>query len=185
MCRTGMDRTGMCRAGEIMIAMVLLMQAACTRHIDEGLLAQHRNLGKAFYENPTTQAGSRPGIPAGARIGSGFRPRETELRSRSAAGVGARRRSGTASPGGATPGSFSAPHLVQSRDLLQAAGRRESGDRAVRRNDRACAVGADRALSARDAVPASESRLRRRRLSSSAPRNWTRCWRPRRSSSTI
>jgi tetratricopeptide (TPR) repeat protein len=38
-----------------MIAMVLLMQAACTRHIDEGLLAQHRNLGKAFYENPATQ----------------------------------------------------------------------------------------------------------------------------------
>jgi len=38
-----------------MIAMAaLLSAAACTRQIDEDQLRQHRNLGTAFYENPTT-----------------------------------------------------------------------------------------------------------------------------------
>ncbi len=37
------------------LTIALLLQMACTRQNNEDLLAQHRNLGKAFYENPTTQ----------------------------------------------------------------------------------------------------------------------------------
>jgi tetratricopeptide (TPR) repeat protein len=37
------------------VAIALFLQAACTRQNNEDLLTQHRNLGKAFYENPTTQ----------------------------------------------------------------------------------------------------------------------------------
>src|ERR1017187_6783424 len=36
-------------------AMVLMLQAADTRPSPELQLWHHRNLGKAFYENPTTQ----------------------------------------------------------------------------------------------------------------------------------
>src|SRR5580658_872229 len=43
----------MCRVMPVVIA--LLMQTACSRQINEDLLTQHRNLGKAFYENPATQ----------------------------------------------------------------------------------------------------------------------------------
>jgi tetratricopeptide (TPR) repeat protein len=38
----------------LVIAMALLLSAACTRRIDEDRLSQYRNLGTAFYENPTT-----------------------------------------------------------------------------------------------------------------------------------
>ena len=37
------------------VALAVLSQAACSRQSHDVLLAQHRNLGKAFYENPTTQ----------------------------------------------------------------------------------------------------------------------------------
>src|SRR5580693_6348813 len=37
------------------VALVFILACGCTRRIDEDLLSQHRNLGKAFYENPTTQ----------------------------------------------------------------------------------------------------------------------------------
>jgi Tfp pilus assembly protein PilF len=37
------------------VAIALLLQVACSRQNSEDLLAQHRNLGKAFYENPTTK----------------------------------------------------------------------------------------------------------------------------------
>jgi tetratricopeptide (TPR) repeat protein len=33
----------------------ILLGAACTKPVNQNLLDQHRNLGKAFYENPTTQ----------------------------------------------------------------------------------------------------------------------------------
>src|SRR5579862_2447881 len=52
MCCTVRGRSRRRLAGII----ALLLQAACSRqnqNIDEPL-AQHRNLGKAFYENPTT-----------------------------------------------------------------------------------------------------------------------------------
>ncbi len=44
------------RAGARALAIVLalLLQASCSRRNQEELLARHRNLGKAFYENPTT-----------------------------------------------------------------------------------------------------------------------------------
>ena len=40
--------------GQLSLVLALLLQTACTRQIDDDLLRQHRNLGKAFYENPTT-----------------------------------------------------------------------------------------------------------------------------------
>jgi Flp pilus assembly protein TadD len=36
-------------------AALLLLLASCSRPIDENALERHRNLGKAFYENPTTK----------------------------------------------------------------------------------------------------------------------------------
>jgi tetratricopeptide (TPR) repeat protein len=36
------------------VALVML-GAGCSKPLDQNLLDQHRNLGKAFYENPTTQ----------------------------------------------------------------------------------------------------------------------------------
>lgn len=38
-----------------MVTVALLLPAACSRPRDEIALALHRNLGKAFYENPTTK----------------------------------------------------------------------------------------------------------------------------------
>jgi Flp pilus assembly protein TadD len=35
--------------------MVLLVETSCSRQVNDDLLIQHRNLGKAFYENPATQ----------------------------------------------------------------------------------------------------------------------------------
>jgi tetratricopeptide (TPR) repeat protein len=37
------------------LSVALLLAAACSHPRDEAALAQHRNLGKAFYENPTTK----------------------------------------------------------------------------------------------------------------------------------
>src|SRR5579864_3988746 len=37
------------------VAIALLVASACSRQSDQDLLTQHRNLGKAFYENPATQ----------------------------------------------------------------------------------------------------------------------------------
>ena len=37
------------------VGIALLLQAACSRQNNKDLLTQHRNLGKAFYENPTTK----------------------------------------------------------------------------------------------------------------------------------
>ncbi len=39
----------------VIAVLALLLTAACARPRDENALAAHRNLGKAFYENPTTQ----------------------------------------------------------------------------------------------------------------------------------
>ena len=36
-------------------AIALLLAAGCSRQRDENALERHRNLGKAFYENPTTK----------------------------------------------------------------------------------------------------------------------------------
>ena len=36
-------------------AAALLLSAGCSRQLNKDLLEQHRNLGKAFYENPTTK----------------------------------------------------------------------------------------------------------------------------------
>ncbi len=38
-----------------LITFVAVLTAACSKPRDQNLLEQHRNLGKAFYENPTTQ----------------------------------------------------------------------------------------------------------------------------------
>jgi Flp pilus assembly protein TadD len=47
------------RLSGLAVAIALLLQVACSRPSNpqnsEGLLTQHRNLGKAFYENPATQ----------------------------------------------------------------------------------------------------------------------------------
>ncbi len=37
------------------VAFAFVLAVACSRPRNQGLLDQHRNLGKAFYENPTTQ----------------------------------------------------------------------------------------------------------------------------------
>src|ERR1700691_5669511 len=45
-------------AGRLQIAfvsLVFILTVACSKPRNQDLLAQHRNLGKAFYENPTTQ----------------------------------------------------------------------------------------------------------------------------------
>jgi len=45
-------------ASDMQLAFVLiafLLAVACSKPRNQGLLEQHRNLGKAFYENPTTQ----------------------------------------------------------------------------------------------------------------------------------
>ena len=53
-------------------AFALVLAAACSTPRNQGLLDQHRNLGKAFYENPTSkgqavqefkQASKSPRIP--------------------------------------------------------------------------------------------------------------------------
>jgi Flp pilus assembly protein TadD len=44
---------GLRRLGFVVIA--FLLAVACSKPRNQGLLDQHRNLGKAFYENPTTQ----------------------------------------------------------------------------------------------------------------------------------
>ena len=167
------------------VALALVLEAACSRQNNEDLLTQHRNLGKAFYENPTTKQEAVREFRAGARTGPGFRTRETELRARVAAGVRARRRSRKASSGGATPGSFAAAHLVQPGDLLQAAGRRESGDRAIRRNARASARRSRSRTINWARCTGKRIAIRKRRPSSKRPRSWIRCWRPLRSNSTI
>src|SRR5437773_7979944 len=41
--------------GALAVATVLLVEPACSRQNNQDLLTQHRNLGKAFYENPATQ----------------------------------------------------------------------------------------------------------------------------------
>jgi len=41
--------------GRLAVAMVLLVETSCSRQVNDDLLIQHRNLGKAFYENPATQ----------------------------------------------------------------------------------------------------------------------------------
>ena len=38
-----------------LVALVVILGAGCSKPRDQNLLEQHRNLGKAFYENPTTQ----------------------------------------------------------------------------------------------------------------------------------
>lgn len=43
------------RAGVAVLLFSMLLAAACSHPRDEGALARHRNLGKAFYENPTTK----------------------------------------------------------------------------------------------------------------------------------
>jgi tetratricopeptide (TPR) repeat protein len=40
---------------ERLLLMIFLLAVACSKPRNQGLLDQHRNLGKAFYENPTTQ----------------------------------------------------------------------------------------------------------------------------------
>lgn len=44
----------LCRSG-ICLSIILLLSTACSRPRDQGALDRHRNLGKAFYENPTTK----------------------------------------------------------------------------------------------------------------------------------
>src|ERR1700685_2208422 len=46
------------RASAFSFAFTLLtsiLTLACSKPLDQNLLDQHRNLGKAYYENPTTQ----------------------------------------------------------------------------------------------------------------------------------
>ncbi len=43
------------RTGVGVVLFAVLLAAACSHPRDEGALARHRNLGKAFYENPTTK----------------------------------------------------------------------------------------------------------------------------------
>src|SRR5271170_7795067 len=38
-----------------LVVIAFLLAVACSKPRNQGLLDQHRNLGKAFYENPTTQ----------------------------------------------------------------------------------------------------------------------------------
>jgi hypothetical protein len=45
----------MLNVGHAATAASLLLLAACSRPLDQNALDQHRNLGKAFYENPTTK----------------------------------------------------------------------------------------------------------------------------------
>jgi len=40
---------------EPLLLIIFLLAVACSKPRNQGLLDQHRNLGKAFYENPTTQ----------------------------------------------------------------------------------------------------------------------------------
>jgi hypothetical protein len=44
---------GQSRLGFVALAFILL--ATCSKPHNQDLLDQHRNLGSAFYENPTTQ----------------------------------------------------------------------------------------------------------------------------------
>ncbi len=41
--------------GHAAAAALLLLLSACSRPVDQNALDRHRNLGKAFYENPTTK----------------------------------------------------------------------------------------------------------------------------------
>ena len=74
-------------------------------------LAQHRNLGKAFYENPTTQAEAVVEFKKALDLAAEFRSREAKLR------IGAAARGKDSGRRGATQGraaarSEAAAHLV-------------------------------------------------------------------------
>src|ERR1700734_1732745 len=47
--------TGRGQWGFGFVAFAILLAVACSKPHNQNLLDQHRNLGKAFYENPTTQ----------------------------------------------------------------------------------------------------------------------------------
>ena len=53
----GMKRRGCRRMSHfsVVAAIALICTTGCSRPLDENALAQHRSLGKAFYENPTTK----------------------------------------------------------------------------------------------------------------------------------
>ena len=88
MCCTVRGRLGWGLA----VLISLLFEAACSRQSNpqdnEALLAQHRNLGKAFYENPTTKQEAVQEFQQALAHRSGFRARKTELCARAAAGAG-------------------------------------------------------------------------------------------------
>lgn len=48
-----------------------LLLAACSHHPDQTALAQHRNLGKAFYENPTTKGEAVKELEQASRMDPG------------------------------------------------------------------------------------------------------------------
>ncbi len=48
-------KDGRMPSGAWALVLAAILSAACSHPIDEAALARHRNLGKAFYENPTTK----------------------------------------------------------------------------------------------------------------------------------
>ena len=113
-------------------ALAFVFVAGCSKPRNQNLLEQHRNLGKAFYENPTTQQDAVREFqqalaidPDSARDKLNYALALLKVQGREAGSNQAFARS-------AASGSFAAAHLVQSWDLLQAPGRHEASHRAIR-----------------------------------------------------
>ena len=160
----------------------------------------HRNLGKAFYENPTTQYAGGRGAAQGARAGAGLAPRARSTTAwrccgpaRPPRGIAELEKVQKQDPRCRTPGSTSASPTSRPRSTTKAIAQFE-GMVELRARRPISPLQPGRALQARPAAPtalralrgggAARSRPRRRRTSSSAPPTGRRARRGRRRASS-
>ena len=145
-------------------------------------LEQHRNLGKAFYENPTTQAQAVAEFKKALELAPHSK-REKLNYGLALLRAGKTSRGRGAVEGGPARRSETAAHLVQSRHLLKKNG---EADQAIRQFERMEAWCRRSRLCTTNWVPykLQDKRMPRSRSSNARP-GWTRAWPPRAFSSTI
>ena len=100
------------------VAVALILAVGCSKPRNQEALDRHRNLGKAYYENPTTQQQAVQEFqqalaiaPDSARDKLNYALALLKVQGREAEAVKLLRR-------GAAPGPLASAHLVQPRDLL-------------------------------------------------------------------
>ena len=111
-------RPGRGQWGSGFLVLAIILAVACSKPRNQNLLDQHRNLGKAYYENPTTQQQAVQEFqqalaiaPDSARDKLNYALALLKVQGHEEEAIKAFAR-------GAAPGSFAAAHLVQPRDLL-------------------------------------------------------------------